>query len=72
MLLISGTFVCEKCKKGFMTKDRLRRHIASVHERRYSPVVRENRFVCKEKDCDKKYATAQALSDHVNSCHLGR
>uniref|UniRef100_A0A183C6C8 C2H2-type domain-containing protein n=1 Tax=Globodera pallida TaxID=36090 RepID=A0A183C6C8_GLOPA len=69
--LALGQHECAKCGQRKATRETLRRHIARVHDKRYTEPKREKRHRCEWPGCEKSFTTQGRLEDHVNG-HTGK
>ena len=57
---IRSTYICDNCGMTFASKDNLKSHVLSVHEKRLD-------FACKH--CGKRFPTLKVLEGHVKQTH---
>ena len=57
---IRSTYICDNCGMTFTSKDNLKSHVLSVHEKRLD-------FACKH--CGKRFPTLKVLEGHVKQTH---
>ncbi|KAK6734761.1 hypothetical protein RB195_018137 [Necator americanus] len=66
----SRDFQCSLCGKNYQDFYLLRKHVRSVHERRYTQRSRPLKYTCDWPDCARAFASPGLLQDHVNA-HRG-
>lgn len=68
---IDSKFKCDICGIERISRLSLHRHIARVHEKRYTEKKKEKKFVCTEPDCKKSFISLSILEGHLNT-HRGK
>ncbi|CAD5216111.1 unnamed protein product [Bursaphelenchus xylophilus] len=64
---LASSVGCGSCSKSFSTQIQLKRHVARVHDKRYTEKPRDKQHKCNVDGCSKSFRTPGALDDHMNT-----